>query len=231
MVAAAGAAEALHPASASAAGAAVVAAAASGAEALHPDAIVGYLLEGCVDELLGDVADGAIRRVRLWAAMTCQGVVVVLPSSRVHYPAQVALSVGAGGTSRMHAQVTRAVAAGGTIRGRRWHYPWPQVALSMAAGGTIHGRRWHYLWAQVACLTEKRPELGNAALDATAEARVAVLAAILGDAQRLEYDLRVGLLDEALQQEVFELVGGLVRGLRDACDIVEQITWRGGLFL
>ena len=47
-------------------------------------------------------------------------------------------------------------------------------------------------------LTEKGADLVDAALDAAAKARVAVLAAVLGEAQRLEHDLRVRLLGETL---------------------------------
>ena len=60
---------------------------------------------------------------------------------------------------------------------------------------------------------------------------MAVLAAVLGEAQRLQHDLRVRLLREALQQEVFKFAGGLVGGMCGACDLVEQIARRRGLVL
>ena len=59
---------------------------ATATEALHPDAVVGDLLETGVDQLLGDVADHAVHRVRpsvrLGAAVACQGIAVVLRLSR-----------------------------------------------------------------------------------------------------------------------------------------------------
>ena len=58
--------------------------------------------------------------------------------------------------------------------------------------------------ALLTSLTKKGADLIDTALDAAAEARVAVLAAVLGEAQRLQHDLRVRLLREALQQEVFK---------------------------
>ena len=71
---------------------------------------------------------------------------------------------------------------------------WPSRALPPALSSALFVAP----CALFVSLTEKGADLVDAALDAAAKARVAVLAAVLGEAQRLEHDLRVRLLGETL---------------------------------
>ena len=77
-----------------------------------------------------------------------------------------------------------------------------------------------------AARTQAFLDVGRVPLHLAAEGGVAVLTAVLDDAQHLELDVHRVLL-EALEQEIFQLQTRVDRGVCDARNLVEHVARRG----